>query len=133
MLLETSFVACSLGDSFHVVDGLLLVVERPHPGLDSGSTADPIMPSCQARKLIPGEVSPDGADDCKRGDVGDGKAGRTHELGVDQKALRRNDCTEISLGQRRRGTGEFGTPRRPSSWLAGWLTGHFSSAVRIPV
>ena len=99
-----------LGDGSRLVDGLPLVVERPHPGLDSGSTADPIVPSGQARKMIPGELSADGADDCKRRDVGDGKGGPAHELGVDQEAFRGGDCAEISLGQRRRSTGEFGTP-----------------------
>jgi hypothetical protein len=59
-------------------------VERRYPGLDSGSTADPIVPGHQAWKLIPGEVSADGADDRKRRDVGDGKAGPTHEFAVDQ-------------------------------------------------
>jgi hypothetical protein len=59
----------------------------PSSRLDSGSTADPIVPSDQAWKLIPGEVSADGADDRKRRDVGDGKAGPTHELAVDQEAL----------------------------------------------
>src|SRR4029077_14924971 len=89
--------------------------ERRHPGLDSRSIADPIVPSDQARKLIAGEVSADGADDCKRCDVGDGKAGPTHELIVDQETFGRGDCGEISLSQRRRSTGEFGTPEAKSS------------------
>ena len=78
-----SLPVASLGNGFR----LPLVVERGHPGLDRGSTADPIAPSGQARKLTPGDVSAYGVDDRKRGDVGDGKAGPTHELVVDQKTF----------------------------------------------
>jgi hypothetical protein len=102
-------------DDLREDDGVPLVVERCHPGLDSRSMADPIVPSGQAGKLIPGEVSPDGADDCKCCDVGDGKAGPGYELVADQEAFRDGDCGEISLGQRRRSTGEFGTPEAESS------------------
>src|SRR4029077_570200 len=89
MLLEDipSLPVAPLGNGFHLVDGLPLDVERLHTGLDRGSMADPIAPSGQARKLIPGDVSADGADDRKRSDVSDGKAGPTHELVVDQKTL----------------------------------------------
>jgi hypothetical protein len=71
-----------------LVDGLLLVVEGHHPSLDSGPTADPIVPSVQRWHLIPGQVSADGAGDCECSDVGDGKTGPANELVVDQEALR---------------------------------------------
>jgi hypothetical protein len=51
--------------------------------LNSGPTADAIVPSGQSRKLIPDQVSVDGADDRERGDIGNGKAGPAYELVID--------------------------------------------------
>jgi hypothetical protein len=84
MLRETWFVARYVSTMLFTRLQAPACVERRHPGLDSGSTADPIVPSDQAWKLIPGEVSADGADDRKRRDVGNGKAGATHEFAIDQ-------------------------------------------------
>ena len=83
-----------------LVDGVPLIVERGYPCLNSGPTADAIVPSGQSRKLIPGQVSVDSADDRERGDIGDGKAGPAYELVIDQEAFRGGDCGERSLVQR---------------------------------